>query len=160
MNWQDFDCVEEWALPLVPSSGEGAPTHIVDACGAVGRDLHHRRYGPDVDIAVAVWTISLHEEGNCHVGLRPGARHSVPNAYPLHSFSFGGTHIDQALETATVIIADAVQGELAGYPPHIQWPIEEKRLLLPTVRDGQAIWRDPRTDRHVAEIGFLSSARA
>ncbi|OZD55961.1 hypothetical protein [Rhodococcus sp. 06-1460-1B] len=76
MEWQAFECVEEWRLLFVPDSGHGAPTRIVDACG--------------------------------------------------------------------------------GYYPFIQWPIQEKRLLLPVVCDGTAVWRDPRTDLTVAEIGLLT----
>lgn len=157
MFWPIHEYVEEWRLPLVPSSGEGAPVQIVDACGAVGRDLHDRRYGPDVDLTGALWTISLLEDGNIHVGFDTSLRvtRSSSSDDALRSFSFGGPHIDQALDAATVMIADAVQGELAGYPPYIQWPIEEKRLLLPVVRNGAAVWRDPRTHETVAEIGLL-----
>ncbi|MDI9917748.1 hypothetical protein [Rhodococcus sp. IEGM 1379] len=157
---QAFEYVDVWRVPLVPTSGDGAPTQIVDACSAVGSDLHCRRHGPDVYLENAVWTISLLETGDCHIGLEPGPRprHKTAGVEPLKSFSFGGLHIDQSLAEATVLIADTVQGELAGYPPFIQWPIEEKRLLMPLVRDGRAIWRDPRTDRQVAEIGLLRSA--
>lgn len=151
MFWPIIEYVEEWELPLVPTSGHGAPTQIVDACGAVGRDLHHRRHGPAIDLGSALWTVSLMEDGWCHVGLDRSASSSV-------SFAFGGTHIDQSLEDATVRIADAVQTELAGHPPYVQWPIEERRLLLPSVRDGVAVWRDPRTDDKVCDIGLLASA--
>ncbi|WP_168708385.1 MULTISPECIES: hypothetical protein [unclassified Rhodococcus (in: high G+C Gram-positive bacteria)] len=54
MHWPIYEYVEEWDLPLVPASGNGAPTHLVDACAAVGRDLHYRRHGPDVDLDGAV----------------------------------------------------------------------------------------------------------
>ncbi|MBY6686577.1 hypothetical protein HQ305_13520 [Rhodococcus sp. BP-149] len=65
--------------------------------------------------------------------------------------------MDLSLAEATVVIADIVQTELAGYPPWVEWPVEEKRLLWPTVVDGEAVWRDPRTDRAVAPIGLLAA---
>ncbi|WP_176225016.1 hypothetical protein [Rhodococcus sp. 1168] len=49
-----------------------------------------------------------------------------------------------------------MQTELAGDPLWVQWPIVEKRLLSPTVVGGEAVWRDPRTDRSVSPIGQLT----
>ncbi|QCB51608.1 hypothetical protein E5720_18835 [Rhodococcus sp. PAMC28707] len=100
------------------------------------------------------------EDGWCHLSFASDSRPKLKNSGVelQKSFSLGGLHIDQLLEEATVVVADAVQTELAGYPPFVQWPIEEKRLLLPVARAGAAIWRDPRTDRSVAEIGLLKAA--
>lgn len=156
MEWQAFECVEEWRLPFVPDSGHGAPTRIVDACGAVGRDLYCRKHGSEQHIERSEWTIALMETGHCHVGLEPVPHHRRPALEQFRGFSFGALHIDQTLAEATVVVVDSVQGELAGYYPFIQWPIQEKRLLLPVVRDGTAVWRDPRTDLTVAEIGLLT----
>ncbi|OZD01268.1 hypothetical protein CH275_21420 [Rhodococcus sp. 06-235-1A] len=156
MFWPIHEYVEEWRLPFVPDSGDGAPTQIVDACGAVGRDLYCRKHGTDEHIERSQWTIALLESGDCHVGLEPGPWHAPVGLEQFRGFTFGAVHIDQSIADATVVIADAVQGELAGYYPYIQWPIQEKRLLLPVVRDGTAVWRDPRTDLIIAEIGLLT----
>lgn len=156
MHWPMYEYVEQWRLPFVPNSGHGAPTQIVDACGAVGRDLYCRKHGPDEHLERSVWTIALLETGDCHVGLESGPWHEAPELEHFRGFSFGGLHIEQSLADATVVVADSVQGELAGYYPYIQWPIQEKRLLLPVVRDGTAVWRDPRTDLIVSAIGLLS----
>ncbi|KQU28303.1 MULTISPECIES: hypothetical protein [unclassified Rhodococcus (in: high G+C Gram-positive bacteria)] len=59
----DLEYVDEWTLPLLPDSGMGAPTQMVDACVAVGSDLHWRRSGAHLDLDRLRWTLSLHETG-------------------------------------------------------------------------------------------------
>ncbi|MBY6365669.1 hypothetical protein [Rhodococcoides corynebacterioides] len=158
-----YEFVDEWTLPLLPESGLGAPTQMVDACFAVGSDLRWRRHGANLDIDRLQWTISVLETGDIHLGVhsdgpRPRARvRANSNDDRTVGVTVGaGLHMDQSLADATVLVADIVQTKLAGYPPWIQWPIEEKRLLLPTIVDGEAMWRDPRTDRSVASIGLLA----
>ncbi|WP_328812418.1 hypothetical protein [Rhodococcus sp. NBC_00297] len=158
-----FEYVDEWTLPLLPENGGGAPTQIVDACFAVGLDLRWRRYGARLDLNRLQWTLSLLETGDVHLGVRlEGPDSDVdPSAGDddrTLDFSVGGVglHMDQTLPEAMVVVADIMQTELAGYPPWIQWPIEDKRLLLPTIIDGEAVWRDPRTNRSVAPIGQLT----
>ena len=159
----DLEFVDEWTLPVRPESGSGAPTQMVDACYAVGSDLRWRRYGAELDIDHLKWTLSLHETGTVQLGVnsrRPRRRvrgeADGVRALGIQRYTVS-LHMDLTLAEATVVIADIVQTELAGYPPWVQWPIEEKRLLLPVVVEGEAVWRDPRTGRSVAPIGELTA---
>lgn len=158
----DLEFVDQWTLPLLPESGLGAPTQMVDACFAVGLDLRWRRQGAYLDLDRLRWTLSLHETGVVQLGVnssgpRPRAKTDSEDDKTLGIELYTvALHVGQTLAEATVVIADIMQTELAGYPPWVEWPIEEKRLLLPTVVDEEAVWRDPRTDRSVAPIGLLT----
>ncbi|WP_328810744.1 hypothetical protein [Rhodococcus sp. NBC_00294] len=159
----DLEYVDEWTFPLLPDSGMGAPTQMVDACVAVGSDLHWRRSGAHLDLDRLRWTLSLHETGVVGLGVNSSGPRPRLKASNVDERTLGiarytvDLHMDLSLAEATVVIADIVQTELAGYPPWVEWPVEEKRLLWPTVVDGEAVWRDPRTDRAVAPIGLLAA---
>ncbi len=161
MWFPDLEFVDEWTLPLLPESGLGAPTQMVDACFSVGSDLRWRRYGANLDIDRIQWTLSLHETGVVQLGVnssgpRPGVKSNSEDDRMIDIERYTvALHVGLTLAEATVEIADIVQTELAGYFPWVEWPVEEKRLLLPTVVDGEAVWRDPRTGRSVARIGEL-----
>ncbi|KQU07290.1 hypothetical protein ASG56_07115 [Rhodococcus sp. Leaf7] len=159
----DLEYVDEWTLPLLPESGTGAPTQMVDACFAVGSDLHWRRSGAHLDLDRLRWTLSLHETGVVGLGVNSSGPRRRVKVTSVDERTVGislytvALHMDLSLAEATVVIADIVQTELAGYPPWVEWPVEEKRLLWPTVVDGEAVWRDPRTDREIAPIGLLAA---
>ena len=85
------------------------------------------------------------DSGACHIGCEGTG---------LGGFGFGGPHLDHDFAIATKIIAEGVQDNLAGYS-FIQWPIEGQRILLPQLRDGRAVWIDPRHDAMVSRIGEL-----
>lgn len=59
----------------------------------------------------------------------------------MPGFAVGqGLHMNQAPAVSTVVIADINETELAGHPAWIRWPTEDKRLLVPMVVDGVALW--------------------
>ncbi|MGG7100109.1 hypothetical protein [Rhodococcus sp. 24CO] len=161
MHMPDIDYVGVWSFPIMGSDmPEGAPTNVVEACQAVGRDLQCRWHGPDTYIENCLWTISLLDDGYCHLALDAGPRpkHKSAGTSPLRGFGFGGPHIEQSVLELTVLITGEVQDELAG--GFVQWPIEEQRLLMPSLRGGKAVWVVRSTDRVIAEIGTLCARSA
>ncbi len=56
-----------------------------------------------------------------------------------------------------MLIAGEVQDQLASGMPFVQWPIDEQRMLMPTCRDGHAVWVARSSDHVIAEIGALCS---
>ncbi|MDJ0110388.1 hypothetical protein ACQR36_22015 [Rhodococcus erythropolis] len=84
-----------------------------------------------------VWTVSLLDDGQCHLALDAGPRPKGKSA---------GT---------SPLIAGEVQDELAGGFPYVHWPIEKDRFLMPSLRDGRAVWVVRSADRIVSEIGEL-----
>lgn len=84
-----------------------------------------------------VWTVSMLDDGHCHLALDAGPRPKGKSA---------GT---------SPLIAGEVQDELAGGFPYVHWPIEKDRFLMPSLRDGRAVWLVRSADRIVSEIGEL-----
>jgi hypothetical protein len=82
----------------------------------------------------------------------------LTNDSDLGEFSIGRNY---ALETtpaqAMVWVAEVVQEELAGHE-FVQWPSDGWRLLTPELRNGDAIWVDPSTNRVVSQIDALCVA--
>jgi len=149
-----------WEFPITgPDTSGEAPEHVVAACHAVGRDLQCRWHRPDTYTQNCVWTISLVGTGLGHIALKAGPRprHKTEGTSPLRGFGFGETDLDQSAQKLTVLIAGEVQDQLAGGMPYVQWPIDTQRLLMPSLRDGHAVWVARSSDRVVAEIGTLCS---
>lgn len=70
---------------------DDAPTNIVGACYAVGRDLQCRWHGPDTYMHNCLWTVSLLDTGYCHLTLEAGPRprHKTTGTVALKSLGFG-----------------------------------------------------------------------
>ncbi|MFD4369806.1 hypothetical protein [Rhodococcus sp. NPDC058521] len=150
--------VDVWKFSITgPDSPDNAPENIVDACQAVGRDLQCRWHGPDTYMQNCMWTVSALDTGYCNIALEAGTRprHKSAGTTTLRGFGFGGPHIEQSIQDFTVLIAGEVQDQLAGGFPFVQWPIEGRRLLTPTSRDGRPVWVSTGSDRTISEIGSL-----
>ncbi|KJF24680.1 hypothetical protein C7T36_12640 [Rhodococcus sp. AD45-ID] len=157
----DIDYVGVWTFPITgPDAPDGAPTNVVTACQAVGRDLQCRWHGPDTYIENCLWTISLLDDGHCHLALKPGPRpkHKSAGTSPLRGLGFGGPRIEQSVQELTALIAGEVQDELAG--GFVQWPIDGQRMLMPSLRGDKAVWVARSADRVTAEIGTLCQRSA
>ena len=149
-----------WTFPIAgPDAPHDAPANIVGACHAVGRDLQCRWHGPDTYVQNCLWTVSVLDSGHCHLLLAAGPRPrcKTVGTTTLKSLGFGGLHIEQSVQELTVFIAGEVQDQLAGGMPFVQWPINEQRLLMPTLRDGNPVWVARSADRVIADIGALCS---
>ncbi|MDI9904117.1 hypothetical protein [Rhodococcus sp. IEGM 1406] len=158
MYLPDFDYVGVWSFPIMgPDAPDDAPANVVEACQAVGRDLQCRWHGPDTYMQNCVWTVSMLDDGQCHLALDAGPRPKGKSAgtSPLISVRVVGPHIEQPVQELTALIAGEVQDELAGGFPFVHWPIEKDRLLMPTLRGGRAVWVVRSADRIVSEIGEL-----
>ncbi|TSD49961.1 hypothetical protein FFI94_029950 [Rhodococcus sp. KBS0724] len=158
MYLPEIDYVDVWSFPIMgPDAVDGVPAKFVDACQAVGRDLQCRWHGPSTYMQNCVWTVSTLDDGYCHLALDAGPRprHKTAGTSPLKGFSFGVPHIEQPTPKLTALIAGEVQDQLAGGPSYVQWPIEKNRLLMPSFRDGRAVWVVRSSDRVVTEIGAL-----
>ncbi|WP_169846762.1 hypothetical protein [Rhodococcus marinonascens] len=168
MTYAEWEYLATWRFPAEYDRSEtssdpiaNAPQGVVEGCRAVGLDLRCRRHGRDLDIASLWWTVSLLESGACHIGLeqvlRPRRRARGVSAAPEFSgVGFSGLHTGYTAAMNAVLIAEHVQDDLAGYE-FIQWPVEGSRLLMPEVRDGQALWFDPGSGLVVSRIGELCS---
>jgi len=99
------------------------------------------------------------DDGYCHFALDAGPRPKYKSAgtSPLIGLRFVGPHIEQPAHELRALIAGEVQDELAAGFPFVHWPIEKDRFLMPSLRDGRAVWVVRSTDRIVAEIGELCS---
>jgi hypothetical protein len=153
--------VEVWEFSIIPGGlTSKCPENIVSACRAVGRDLMCRRYGRNLDLEFYTWKVSLLDTGDIHIQLNKGVgrRRKIRDRSISQDFGgvgFGGIRDDQNVSDATASIAEGVQDNLAGYS-FVQWPAEEKRLLVPRIILGKAVWVDPRrVENVVAEIGHL-----
>jgi len=149
-----------WTFPIAgPDGPHDAPANMVSACHAVGRDLQCRWHGPDTYVQNCLWTVSVLDSGHCHLFLAAGPRprRKTAGTTTLKSLGFGGLHIEQSVQELTVFIAGEVQDQLAGGMPFVQWPINEQRLLMPTLRDGNPVWVARSADRVIADIGALCS---
>ena len=147
-----------WTFPIAgPDAPHDAPANMVGACHAVGRDLQCRWHGPDTYVQNCLWTVSVLDSGHCHLLLAAGPRprRKTVGTTTLKSLGFGGLHIEQSVQELTVFIAGEVQDQLAGGMPFVQWPINEQRLLMPTLRDGNPVWVARSADRVIADIGAL-----
>ncbi|MFI7160895.1 MULTISPECIES: hypothetical protein [Rhodococcus] len=104
-----------------------------------------------------VWTVSMLDDGQCHLALDAGPQPKGKSAgtSPLIGVRVVGPHIEQPVQELTALIAGEVQDELAGGFPFVHWPIEKDRLLMPTLRGGRAVWVVRSADRIVSEIGEL-----
>lgn len=154
----EVNYLKVWTFPIAgPDAPDDAPANLVGACHAVGRDLQCRWHGPDTYVQNCLWTVSLVEDGYCHLRLEAGPRprHKTAGTTTLKSMGFGGPHIKQSLQELTVLIAGEVQDQLACGMPFVQWPIDGQRLLMPFLRDGRPVWVAPSFDRMIAEIGAL-----
>jgi hypothetical protein len=126
------------------------PSQWVSAIAAVTRDLRCRRHGRMIGFGDVAWELAVDAGGWMLIGL---ARLS-DNA-GLYGFTRGrGYDFDATPGQATVWVAEAIQDELAGYE-FVQWPMAGRRLLDPTLSDGEALWVDPATTTVVAPIGSL-----
>lgn len=116
-----------------------APTHFVEACRAVGRDIQYfsefDKYSSlmwtieDTTAEIPAWTIGL----NAIEARTNGA--DIPSG-----FGFGLPY-ETDVATATAEIAEAVQDWLSGYE-FVLWPVSSGSHLLlfkPVVRDGHAV---------------------
>ncbi|NLU61324.1 hypothetical protein HCA61_03480 [Rhodococcus sp. HNM0563] len=147
-----------WTFPITgPDAPDDAPMNIVGACHAVGRDLQCRWHGPDTYVQNCLWTVSLLDTDYCHLMLEAGPRprRKTTGTVALKGFGFGGLHVEQSVQELTVLIAGEVQDQLASGMPFVQWPINEQRMLMPTCRDGHAVWVVRSSDHVIAEIGAL-----
>ncbi|MDJ0113127.1 hypothetical protein QM646_42175 [Rhodococcus erythropolis] len=104
-----------------------------------------------------VWTVSLLDDGHSHLALDAGPQPKGKSAgtSPLIGVRVVGPHIEQPVQELTALIAGEVQEELAGGFPYVHWPIEKDRLLMPSLRDGRAVWVVRSADRMVSEMGEL-----
>ncbi|NHP13784.1 hypothetical protein G8767_09500 [Rhodococcus sp. IC4_135] len=158
MYMPDFDYVKVWSFPIMgPDAPDDAPTNVVEACQAVGRDLQCRWHGPDTYMQNCVWTVSMLDDGQCHLALDAGPRpkHKSAGTSSLIGIRCVEPHVEQSAQELRALIAGEVQDELAGGFPFVHWPIEKNGFLMPSLRDGRAVWVVRSSNRIVSEIGEL-----
>ena len=140
-----------WHISLDGQPPKDLPSPWATAVAAVSHDIHCRRHGRKIDVEFVVWELTANTDGSMYIGM---AITSEPAN--LRPFSGGsGFTVDASAAQATVWVAEKTQDELTGYE-FVQWPIDGQRLLVPKVRNGEAVWVDTVTHTVVAPIGALT----
>jgi hypothetical protein len=144
------DRVGIWQVPVGGQAPAEVPAHWVSALAAVSQDLQCRRYGRTISFDDVAWVLIVHADGRVYIGITPlGVRTDVGG------FERGAGYIlDTTAAQAMVWIAEAIQDELAGYE-FVQWPIDGQRILVPEIRDDNAVWVRRATNDVVCRIGDL-----
>jgi hypothetical protein len=140
-----------WQFPIGDDPPADLPAEWASATRAVTRDLGCGRHGRAIGFHNVMWKIAA-DDGSVCVGFAVTGDADV-RAYQRSL----GYRLNTTAAQATVWMADDVQYELTGYE-FVEWPIVDRRILVPQIIGDQAAWVDPKTEIVIARIGELCGA--
>lgn len=151
LTWRFMVIADDADFYDTPTPGVDPPDAWVDAIVAVAHDLRYFRYGRDVNPDRLMWRLSTGPGDAVVIGWNETAGIS---GLVMHG---GALRAGASFVDAARWVADAVQGDLAGYD-FVQWPSQGGYLLSPRCIDDAAVWFDRHTDCVIAPIGGLHEA--